>query len=175
MRPTCEQLLNNKSQWALSVSDIQNDSMFEKLKNLSISESSMKNNFCNYFIKIKSIKTVIRAEVSHDIFIKKQKQLLQNQTSRHLKTSENLNFKVDLQKKANKTEYNLGSAVNRFSSQSNETLSRYKSDYKELDIIRSGDFSKIYKVTNCLDRQQYAVKIIALKGIYKLNCHHSRN
>ncbi len=55
MRPTCEQLLNNKSQWALSVSDIQNDSMFEKLKNLSISESLMKNNFCNYFIKMKSM------------------------------------------------------------------------------------------------------------------------
>ncbi len=53
MRPTCEQLLNNKSLWALSVSDIQNDSMFEKLKNLSISESLMKNNFCNYFIKMK--------------------------------------------------------------------------------------------------------------------------
>ncbi len=52
-RPTCEQLLNNKSLWALSVSDIQNDSMFEKFNNLSISESLMKNNFCNYFIKMK--------------------------------------------------------------------------------------------------------------------------
>ncbi len=55
MRPTCKKLLNNKSQWALSVSNIQNDSMFEKLKNLSISESSMKNNFCKYFIKTKSM------------------------------------------------------------------------------------------------------------------------
>jgi hypothetical protein len=55
MRPTCKQLLNNKSQWALSMSDIQNDSMFEKLKNLSISESLMKNNFCDYFIKMKSM------------------------------------------------------------------------------------------------------------------------
>ncbi len=54
-RPTCDQLLNNKSLWALSVSDIQNDSMFEKFKNLSISESLMKNNFCNYFIKMKSM------------------------------------------------------------------------------------------------------------------------
>jgi serine/threonine protein kinase len=52
MRPTCEQLLNNKSLWALSVSDIQNDLMFGKFKNLSISESSIKNNFCNYFIKM---------------------------------------------------------------------------------------------------------------------------
>jgi hypothetical protein len=55
MRPTCEQLLNNKSQWALSISDIQNDLMFKKFKNLSISESLIKNNFCNYFIKIKSM------------------------------------------------------------------------------------------------------------------------
>jgi hypothetical protein len=48
MRPTCEQLLNNKSQWALSVSDIQNDSMLKKFKNLSISES-----FFTRFIKLK--------------------------------------------------------------------------------------------------------------------------
>ena len=52
-RPTCEQLLNNKSLWALSVSDIQNDLMFKKFKNVSISEPLMKNNFCNYFIKMK--------------------------------------------------------------------------------------------------------------------------
>ncbi len=55
MRPTCEQLLNNKSLWALSMSHIQNDLMFKKFKNLSISESLMKNNFCNYFIKMKSM------------------------------------------------------------------------------------------------------------------------
>jgi len=54
-RPTCEQLLNNKSQWALSVSDIQNDLMFKKFKNLSISESLTKNTFCNYLIKMKSM------------------------------------------------------------------------------------------------------------------------
>ncbi len=54
MRPTCEQLLNNKSLWALNMSDIQNDLMFKKFKNLSISESLMKNNFCDYFIKMKS-------------------------------------------------------------------------------------------------------------------------
>ena len=48
MRPTCEQLLNNKSLWALSMSDIQNDSMFKKFKNLSISES-----FFTRFLKLK--------------------------------------------------------------------------------------------------------------------------
>ncbi len=48
MRPTCEQLLNNKSLWALSVSDIQNDSVLKKFKNLSISES-----FFTRFIKLK--------------------------------------------------------------------------------------------------------------------------
>jgi hypothetical protein len=55
MRPTCEQLLNNKSLWALSVSDIQNDLMSKKFKSLSISESLKENNFCNYFIKMKSM------------------------------------------------------------------------------------------------------------------------
>jgi hypothetical protein len=54
-RPDCEQLLNNKSLWALSVTDIQNDLMFKKFKNLSISESLIENNFCNYFIKMKSM------------------------------------------------------------------------------------------------------------------------
>ncbi len=69
--------------------------------------------------------------------------------------------------KANKTEYNLGSSVNRFNSQPNETFSRYKLDFKELELIGSGGFGKVCKVINCLDRQQYAVKIIVLKGIYK--------
>jgi hypothetical protein len=55
VRPTCEQLLNNKSLWALSISDIQNDLMFKKFKNLSTSESLIENNFCNYFIKMKSM------------------------------------------------------------------------------------------------------------------------
>jgi hypothetical protein len=54
-RPTCEQLLNSKSQWDLSMSQIQNDLMFKKFKNLSISELLTKNNFCNYFIKMKSM------------------------------------------------------------------------------------------------------------------------
>jgi hypothetical protein len=48
MRPTCEQLLNKKSLWALSMSDIQNDLMFKKFKNLSISES-----FFTRFLKLK--------------------------------------------------------------------------------------------------------------------------
>jgi hypothetical protein len=55
MRPTCDQLLNNKILWALSVSDIQNNLMFEKFKNQSLSEPLTKNNFCNYFIKMKSM------------------------------------------------------------------------------------------------------------------------
>jgi hypothetical protein len=68
--------------------------------------------------------------------------------------------------KANKTKYNLGSDVNLFNSQPNETLSRYKSDFKELELIGSGGFGKVCKVINCLDQQQYAVKIILLRGIY---------
>jgi alpha-tubulin suppressor-like RCC1 family protein len=68
--------------------------------------------------------------------------------------------------KANKTEHNLN--VNRFNSQPNETLSRYKSDFKELELIGSGGFGKVCKVINCLDLQQYAVKIILLKGILSI-------
>jgi hypothetical protein len=88
-----------------------------------------------------------------------------------LKTQEENEEKL----KANKSEYNLRSSVNRFNSHPNETLSRYKSDFKELEPIGSGSFGTVYKVMNCLDRQQYAVKIIALKGIYKSNCHHLLN
>jgi hypothetical protein len=54
-RPNSEQLLNNKSLWALDMSDIQNDSKLKKLKNFSISKALTQNNFCNYFIKIKSM------------------------------------------------------------------------------------------------------------------------
>jgi hypothetical protein len=53
-RPNSEKLLNNKSLWALNINDIQNDSTFKKFKNLSISELLIENNFCSYFIKIKS-------------------------------------------------------------------------------------------------------------------------
>ncbi len=58
----------------------------------------------------------------------------------------------------------MGSAVNRFNSQPNETLSRYKSDFKELERIGGGTFGTFCKVINCLDGQQYAMKIILLKG-----------
>ncbi len=56
-----------------------------------------------------------------------------------------------------------------------ETLSRYKSEFKELELIESGGFGKVYKVINCLDRKQYAVKIILLRGIYKSNSNHLCN
>jgi RCC1 and BTB domain-containing protein len=71
--------------------------------------------------------------------------------------------------KANKTEYNLVSSVNQFNSQPNETLSRYKLDFKELELIGGGTFGKVCKVINCLDQQQYAVKIILLRGIYTVS------
>ncbi len=55
MRPTCEQLINNKSLWALNMIDIQSHSILEKLRKLSISEFSIENNFSNYFLKRKSM------------------------------------------------------------------------------------------------------------------------
>ncbi len=141
IRPTCEQLLNNKNLWALSMSDIQNDLMFEKLKNLSISESSMKNNFCSYFIKFKSIKTLIRAEVSYDFITEIQKQSLENQTSRHLKTSENLNLNVNLQNLEN---------------------NKYEKQFEEKDLIGCGSFGIVYKAIKRSNGKVYAIKKIAL-------------
>ncbi len=56
-RPTCEQLLNNKSLWALSMSHIQNDLMFKKFRNLSISQfegmTPLMAPFFTCFIKLK--------------------------------------------------------------------------------------------------------------------------
>ncbi len=60
----------------------------------------------------------------------------------------------------------MESSVNRFNSQPNETLSRYKSDFEELELIGIGGFGKGVEVINCLNRQQYAVKITLLRGIY---------
>ncbi len=96
----------------------------------------------------------------------------QNKKENILQTQKRLEEEDGEKVKANKTEYNFGSAVNQFSSQSNQTLSRYKSDFKELELIGGGGFGKVYKVLNYLDLQQYAVKIILLRGIYKLNSYH---
>jgi hypothetical protein len=41
---------------------------------------------------------------------------------------------------------------------------RYKSEFEELDFLGGGSFGKVYKVINCLDKQEYAVKIISFKG-----------
>jgi hypothetical protein len=64
--------------------------------------------------------------------------------------------------KANKSEYNLGSDVNRFNSKPNETLSRYKSDFLELEPIGGGSFGTVYKVMNKSSKQIYAIKRIFL-------------
>jgi hypothetical protein len=43
---------------------------------------------------------------------------------------------------------------------------RYKSQFEELKFIGGGGFGKVYKVINCLDQQQYAVKIISFRCIF---------
>jgi alpha-tubulin suppressor-like RCC1 family protein len=119
--------------------------------------------YAKYF-KITHKAINIEEQNSVPILLREQENILKTQ----IRPEEENGEKV----KANKTEYNLGSAVNRFNSQPNVTLSRYKSDFKQLELIGIGGFGKVYKVINRLDQQQYAVKIILLKGIYKSNSHH---
>ncbi len=123
------------------------------------------------FVEIyaKYLKTTHKAIHSEDlnsvpILLREQENILKTQ----IRLEEENGEKV----KANKTEYNLKSSVNRFNSQPNQTLSRYKSDFKESELIGRGGFGSVFKVFNRLDRQQYAVKKISLRGIYKSNSHH---
>jgi alpha-tubulin suppressor-like RCC1 family protein len=74
---------------------------------------------------------------------------------------------LDSSEKVKANEYNSESSSNRFNSHLNETLSRYKSEFKELEFIGKGGFGVVRKVLNYLDQQHYAVKMIRLKGICK--------
>jgi alpha-tubulin suppressor-like RCC1 family protein len=53
-------------------------------------------------------------------------------------------------------------SVNRFNSQPNETYSRYKSDFKELELIGSGSFGTVSKVMHKNSKKNYAIKRIFL-------------
>jgi hypothetical protein len=52
-RPTCEQLLNDKSLWALDIKELKEDIIDEELSGLIITEQLIKENFCKCFIKTK--------------------------------------------------------------------------------------------------------------------------
>jgi hypothetical protein len=107
--------------------------------------------------KVKANKTEYRKEKPKETEFKSFNDLLSHFEQNKKENGEKV--------KANKTVYNLGSSVNRLNPEPNETLSRYKSEFKELEHIGGGSFGKVYKVINCLDRQQYAMKIILLRGI----------
>lgn len=53
LRPTCQQLLNDKSLWALDIKELKEDIIDEELSGLTITEQSIKENFCKCFIKTK--------------------------------------------------------------------------------------------------------------------------
>ncbi len=55
-RPTCEQLINNKSLWALNMTEMKEDIINEVLSGFTVTEHSIKQDFCKYFIKTKSQK-----------------------------------------------------------------------------------------------------------------------
>jgi serine/threonine protein kinase len=67
--------------------------------------------------------------------------LLQNQTSKHLKTSENLNFKVNLQNLENY---------------------KYEKEFEEKGLIGCGGFGIVYKSIKRVDGKVCAIKYIAL-------------
>ncbi len=47
-RPTCDQLLNDKSLWSLDISEVENDAICKELREITIEQ-----NFCKYFLKTK--------------------------------------------------------------------------------------------------------------------------
>jgi hypothetical protein len=54
-RPDCKRLINIKHLWSLDINQIEKDSIFKKLNELTISENTTETNFINYFLKMKSI------------------------------------------------------------------------------------------------------------------------
>ncbi len=194
-RPSCDEILKKIDSWALNLEKIRDEKVFQSLLNLKDSPIDFHKTFllekCRF-----SINSVNVCAISKDLFDGSLELDCKNSdlnsskfwtsiipsedsissdidsTENILKTQIRLEEEIGAKVKANKTEYNLGSAVNRFNSQSNETLSIYKSEFEELELIGGGGFVEVYKVINCLDRQKYAVKKILLKGIYKSNFHH---
>jgi hypothetical protein len=52
-RPHCQQLLNNKSLWALDMNQLKEVIINEKLNGLTVTEMSIEQNFFKYFIQTK--------------------------------------------------------------------------------------------------------------------------
>ncbi len=53
---------------------------------------------------------------------------------------------------------------NKESKGNSSSYKRYEQEFKELELIGSGSFGKVYKVINSLDRQHYAIKKINFEG-----------
>ena len=74
-------------------------------------------------------------------------------------------FAVNIEITNNMNENNRENRVeNMFMGLSIES-NRYETRFQELDIIGIGGFGKVYKVSDKFDKQEYAIKVISLKGI----------
>jgi hypothetical protein len=58
LRPDCEQLLNNKSLWALDMNELKEVIINEELSGITITEHSIEQNFCKYFIETKLMQKI---------------------------------------------------------------------------------------------------------------------
>ncbi len=57
-RPDCQQLLNSKSLWALDMNELKEVIINEELSGITITEHSIEQNFCKYFIETKLMQKI---------------------------------------------------------------------------------------------------------------------
>jgi len=161
-RPGCDQILREKSSWALDINKLEDD-----FSQLSVTEQSIEESFHKYFIKTKL-----------NVLVEKRQKLKASSIQSRIETTNRAISNTDSS--------TIGRIVGNFdissatlksdsiaSAASNETDSstkqfsndgRYKNEFQELEWIGGGTFGQVYKALNILDEQSYAVKKVEIKG-----------